>query len=49
MGYTQDLSTVPMEDYYNSKKLKPEPRFQINDKNTGIIVGIDVENWEPGE
>ena len=33
-----------------SKKLKPEPRFQINDsKNTGIIVGIDVENWEPGE
>ena len=33
-----------------SKKIKPEPRFQINDsKNTGIIVGIDVENWEPGE
>ena len=54
VSYTQDLSTEKNFDgrllLMFSKKLKPEPRFQINDsKNTGIIVGIDVENWEPGE
>ena len=27
-----------------------EPRFQINDSDqTGIVFGIDVENWMPGE
>ncbi|MAR44032.1 MAG: hypothetical protein CMC48_08170 [Flavobacteriaceae bacterium] len=54
VSYTQDLA---IEDGFDgrlllmfSKKLKPEPRFQINDgKNTGIIVGVDVENWKPGE
>ena len=54
VSYSQDLA---IEDGFNgrlllmfSKKLKPEPRFQINDnKNTGIIVGIDVEDWMPGE
>ena len=54
VSYSQDLA---IEDGFDgrlllmfSKKLKPEPRFQINDgKNTGIIVGVDVENWKPGE
>ena len=54
VSYSQDLA---IEDGFNgrllimfSKKLKPEPRFQINDnKNTGIIAGIDVEDWMPGE
>ena len=54
VSYPQDLA---IEDGFDgrlllmfSKKLKPEPRFQINDgKNTGIIVGVDVENWKPGE
>ena len=27
-----------------------EPRFQINDSDqTGIVFGVDVENWMPGE
>ena len=54
VSYPQNLA---IEDGFDgrlllmfSKKLKPEPRFQINDgKNTGIIVGVDVENWKPGE
>ena len=54
VSYSNDLAT---EDGFDgrlllmfSKKIKPEPRFQINDsKNSGIIVGIDVENWSPGE
>ena len=54
VSYSQDLA---IQDGFDgrlllmfSKKLKPEPRFQINDsKNTGIIVGVDVENWKPGE
>ncbi len=27
-----------------------EPRFQLNDNdNTGLVYGINVENWKPGE
>jgi hypothetical protein len=54
VSYSQDLSIDKGFDgrllLMFSKKSKPEPRFQINDsKNTGIIVGIGVENWKPGE
>ena len=54
VSYSNDLATDGGFDgrllVMFSKKLKPEPRFQINDnKNTGVIVGIDVEDWMPGE
>ena len=54
VSYIQDLSIEKGFDgrllLMFSKKLKPEPRFQINDsKNTGIVVGIDVEDWKPRE
>jgi len=30
--------------------INKEPRFQINDSDqTGIVFGVDVENWKPGE
>ena len=53
VSYTQDLGSKGFDGrllLMFTKKLKPEPRFQINDsKDTGTIVGIDVENWMPGE
>ena len=53
VSYSKDLGSKGFDGrllLMFTKKLNPEPRFQINDsKDTGIIVGIDVENWMPGQ
>ena len=53
VSYSKDLGSKGFDGrllLMFTKKLKPEPRFQINDsKDTGTIVGIDVENWMPGQ